>query len=250
MSDRLRILIVDDDRNISHTLADILALKGHETAQAASGPEAIEQAQARTFDLVLSDIRMPGMNGVELHRELRRIQPGLPVVLMTAYPVEELIHQGLKEGVIDAVDKPLDIQRLLDFLDRLAESRTLTVVDDDPAFCQTLGGILEQRGFRVVTITDPHTDVEQIVDEAQIILLDMRLENIGGEAVLRGIRARDPDLPVLLVTGYRQEMSGAIQRALDVGAFACLYKPLDIPELLRTLAQVRLGEMRSAIKKG
>jgi CheY-like chemotaxis protein len=235
---------------MTHTLADILALKGHETAEAASGPQAMEQARARTFDLVLSDIRMPGMNGVELHRELCRVQPGVPLVLMTAYASEELTRQGLEEGVIAAVDKPLNLQRLLDFLGRLAESRTITVVDDDPAFCQTLGDVLERRGFRVATITDPHADVEQIVDQAQIILLDMKLNRIGGEDVLRRIRARYPDLPVLLVTGYRQEMATAIQRALELGAYVCLYKPLDIPELLRTLAQVRLGELRSAIEKG
>jgi len=250
MSSRLRILIVDDDRNMTHTLADILALKGHETAEAASGPEAIEQARARTFDLVLSDIRMPGMNGVELHRELRRVQPGLPLVLMTAYAAKELIRQGLEEGVIDAVDKPLDIQRLLDFLDRLAESRTITVVDDDPAFCQTLSDMLERSGFRVATITDPYADVEQVVDEAQFILLDIKSDHIGGEDALRRIRARYPDLRGLLVTGYRQEMSTAMRSALELGAYPCLYKPLGIPELLLTLAQVRLEQLRSAIKTG
>jgi len=190
------------------------------------------------------------MNGVELHRELRRVQPGLPLVLMTAYAAKELIRQGLEEGVIDAVDKPLDIQRLLDFLDRLAESRTITVVDDDPAFCQTLSDMLERSGFRVATITDPYADVEQVVDEAQFILLDIKSDHIGGEDALRRIRARYPDLRGLLVTGYRQEMSTAMRSALELGAYPCLYKPLGIPELLLTLAQVRLEQLRSAIKTG
>jgi two-component system response regulator HydG len=244
MSEGLRILIVDDDRSMTQTLVDILTLKGHEAVEAVSGPEAIDKARARTFDLVLSDVKMPGMNGVELQRELRRVQPGLPVVLMTAYAVEELIQQGLAEGVIDAMEKPLDLQRLLDFLTRLAESRIITVVDDDPTFCQTLGDILERHGFRVVMITDPHTDVEQIVGEAQIILLDMKLDRTGGQDILQRIRAHSPDLPVLLVTGYRQEMSTAIQDALELGAYACLHKPLDVSELLRTLALVCLEELR------
>jgi two-component system response regulator HydG len=250
MSDSLRILIVDDDQSMTHTLADILTLKGHHMVEAASGPQAIEEARAMTFDLVLSDIRMPGMDGVELHRELRRIQPGLPMVLMTAYSAEELIQQGLEEGVIGAVDKPLDIQMVLDFLASLAEPRTIAVVDDDPIFCQTLGDILERLGFCVVTICDSHFGVEQLGLEAQVILLDMKLNQIGGQDIVRRLKAHYPGLPVLLVTGYRDEMSTAIQSALELGAYACLHKPLDIPELLRTLAQMRLGELRGAIKKG
>ena len=78
----------------------------------------------------------------------------------------------------------------------------------------------------------------------------MKLDHINGQDVLQEIRAHYPDLPVLLITGYRQEMSAAIQRALDLNAYACLYKPLIIPELLQTIADVRLGQLRNIIKKG
>jgi DNA-binding NtrC family response regulator len=67
--------------------------------------------------------------------------------------------------------------------------------------------------------------------------------------VLREFRVRYPALPVLLVTGYRQEMLAAIQVALDIGAYACLYKPLEIPALLQTLAQLQLKRLRGAIKR-
>lgn len=247
---RLRILIVDDDQTMTHTLADILTFNGYDVVQASSGSQAIEEAKAEAFDLVLSDIKMPHMNGVDLYRELVRLQPGLPLVLMTAYAAQDLIQQGLDEGVVDALEKPLDLPLLLDFLAWFAESRTITVMDDDPGFCQTMNDILERHGFRVLTITDPHTDIEQLVDEAQIILLDVKLNHVDGAEVFRRIRARCPDLPVLLVTGYQQEMNDAIQRALELGAYTCLYKPLDIRELLEALARVRLVALRGAIKEG
>jgi len=250
MSDKLRILIVDDDRRMTHTLADILVLAGHEVAEATSGPEAIMKAHAMMFDCVLSDVKMPGMNGLDLFRALRNIQPGLPVVLMTAYAADNIIRQGLEEGVIAALEKPLDLQLLLEFCASLAKFRTITVVDNDPAFCQTLGDILELRGFRVVKVSENYTDVERIADDAQIILLDMKLDHINGQDVMQEIRAHYPDIPVVLITGYRQEMSAAIQLALDLNAYACLYKPLIIPELLQTIAEVRLGQLRNIIKKG
>jgi len=246
----LRILIVDDDQTMTRTLADILTFYGYEVTQASSSPQAIEKVKAEIFDLVISDIKMPNMNGIDLHREIIHLQPGLPLVLMTAYAAEELIQEGLDEGVIDALEKPLDLPLLLDFLAWFAESRTITVMDDDPAFCQTLSDVLERHGFRVIIVTDPQCDIEQTINEAQIILLDMKLDRVSGEKILGDIRARCSDLPVLLVTGYRQEMANAIQNALELGAYTCLYKPLDIPELLETLARVRLGVLRGAIKEG
>jgi two-component system response regulator HydG len=250
MSHKLRILIVDDDRRMTHTLADILVLAGHEVVEATSGPDAILKANTMIFDCALSDIKMPGMNGLDLYRELRKIQPGLPVVLMTAYAADNIVRQGLEEGVITAMEKPLDIQLLLAFCASLAKSRTIAVVDNDPIFCQTLGDILELRGFRVVKVSEAFTDVERIAADTQIILLDMKLNHINGREVLEEIRAQYPDLPVLLITGYRQEMSAAIQCALDLNAYACLYKPLILPELLQTIAEVRLGQLRNIIKKG
>jgi two-component system response regulator HydG len=250
MNYKLRILIVDDDQRMASTLADILELKGYETTRAHSGAEALEKIKAAVFDCTLTDVRMPGMNGVELFQELRKQQPGVPVVLMTAYSTDELIRQGLEGGAAGVLDKPLDIHQLLGFLGALSREHIVMVVDDDPAFCKTLGAILERRGFRVTKIIDPHVDVDQMIADAQIILLDMNLNDITGYDVLKEIRLRHPTLPVLLVTGYRQEMSAAVQQALEFNAYACLYKPLVIPELLETLAKIKSARMKELLKAG
>ncbi|MBE3144635.1 MAG: response regulator [Planctomycetes bacterium] len=249
MSQKLRILIVDDDRRMTHTLADILSLSGYEPVEAWSGLEALEKVRTQTFNCVLTDVRMPDMDGVELHRQLRQAQPGLPVVLMTAYAADEIVRQGLDEGVVGVFDKPFDLNQLLNFFTSLAKNRIVVIVDDDLNFCKTLGDLLQQHGFSVAQITDPHTDVEWMASHAQVILLDMKLNKINGLEVLREFRVRYPALPILLVTGYREEMLAAIQAALDIGAYACLYKPLEIPALLQTLAQLQLKRLRGAINR-
>jgi CheY-like chemotaxis protein len=192
---------------------------------------------------------MPGMDGVEFHRQVRQSLPGLPVILMTAFTADEVIRRGLEEGAVGVLDKPLDITHLLGFFSSLARNRTIAIVDDDPAFCRTLGDILRQRGFNVTQVTDPHTDMETIASESQVILLDMKLNQINGLDVLKTIRARHPSLPVLLVTGYRQEMAEAVHAALEISAFACLYKPLEIPDLLEKLSHLQLEHLRAALKK-
>jgi two-component system, NtrC family, response regulator HydG len=248
MSPNLRILIIDDDQRMASTLADILSLSGYEVAKAASGLQALEQIRMQAFDCVLTDVRMPGMDGVEFHRQLHQIQPGLPVVLMTAYAADERIRQGLEEGVVSVFDKPLDMTMLLGFFASLSKNHTVAIVDDDPAFCKTLGDILRQRGFGVTPITNPHLDVKIMAADTQVILLDMKLNSINGLDVLKNIRAQYPSLPVLLVTGYRQEMADTIRTALEFNTYTCLYKPLEIPHLLQILSEVQLKHLRGLLK--
>jgi CheY-like chemotaxis protein len=249
MTDKFQILIVDDDRRMTRTLADIFTLSGYEVTEAESGADALKKVSTMTFDCVLSDIKMPEMDGVELHRRLREIQPGLPVVLMTAYAADELIRLGLEEGVAGVFDKPLDINYLLSFFTSLEKNRTIVIVDDDKAFCKTLNDILEFRGFKVTQITDPHVDVNSFTTNAQVVLLDLKFNGISGVDVLMDIRKNNPALPVLMVTGHRQEMAKSIEAALQINAQACLYKPLEIPRLLEMLAGLQKERLRSLLKK-
>ncbi|MFH1124033.1 MAG: response regulator [Pseudomonadota bacterium] len=111
----IKILIVDDDQRMTRTLKDILTVKGYEADVARSGNEAIEKMAETHFDCLLSDIKMHGINGVELFRATKKSRPDLPVVLMTAYAHDELVKDVLEEGILAVLTKPLDINALLSF---------------------------------------------------------------------------------------------------------------------------------------
>ncbi len=243
MNEKLRILVVDDDRRMAKTLMNIFQIEGYEAKAAHSGPEALEKVEKTHFDCVLTDIKMPEMNGVELYRAIKARQPDLPVVLMTAYSTDKLVNEGLEEGAVAALTKPLDINLLLSFFSSLGRERSIVIVDDDPKFARTLGDILRTRGFAVTQIADPRGVVERLEADGQTVLLDMKLNDIDGLEVLREIRAQHPSLPVVMVTGYRAEMGQAIEAALKIGAYTCLYKPFQIEELLQVVGEIRRQEL-------
>ncbi len=238
MKTKLRILIVDDDRNMAHTLADILAISGYEPLEANSPEEALKILNEEQVDCVLTDVRMAGMSGVELFEEIQKVKADLPVVLMTAYAPDDQIRHGLKSGAMGLLTKPLEINLLLNFLTILSNEHCIAVVDDDPVFCKTLAEILTRRGYTVKIVLDPGQVFEVITPLMQSVLLDMKLNGKDGQEVLAQIRKKFSDIPVVLITAYRQEMSAAIEKALALDAFACLYKPLDIPQLLKTLDEI------------
>ena len=113
MTERARILVVDDDQVITKTLVDILSSKGYRAASSNNGFDALEILKQDQYNLLVSDIRMPEMNGIELFRAATRIRQEMAVILMTAYATDELVREGLQEGVIVVMNKPLDINNLL-----------------------------------------------------------------------------------------------------------------------------------------
>lgn len=107
------VLIVEDDQAIRRGLADAMKFAGYHTIEAADGKAGLELALAADADLVLLDIRMPRMDGLEVLREVRRIRPALPVIFLTARGEEEDRVRGLRAGADDYVVKPFSATELI-----------------------------------------------------------------------------------------------------------------------------------------
>jgi DNA-binding NtrC family response regulator len=113
-------------------------------------------------------------------------------------------------------------------------------VDDDSAFCKSLGDILRIRRYSVFETSNPDELIDMTKDGVcGVVLLDMKLDGADGLGVLQQIREYDLQLPVILVTGYREEMTSSIEAALKLNAYACLYKPLQIEELIQVLIGIQ-----------
>ena len=239
----LHILVVDDDRRMANTLSDILKVKGYSTEVAYSGRGAIKKVESGSFDFILTDVKMPDIDGVKFYKTIKVRKPDIPVVLMTAYSTDSLVKEGLDAGVVATLTKPLDINAILSFLSMLKKENTIVIVDDDPKFTKTLAGILKKRGFIVIEVIDISNLDDNLVQNNKIVLLDMKLGSVNGLDVLKDIKKKHPGMPVILITGYRKEMSQSIKKALEIKAYTCLYKPFHIEKLLEVLGEVKKKEL-------
>jgi DNA-binding NtrC family response regulator len=105
---KTKVLIVDDQPGMTETLADILGDQGCDVARATNGRQALEHVATHSVDMVLMDIIMPGMNGVETFRALKRVSPYMPVLMMTGYQVPHLVQDAMHEGSVAVLQKPVD----------------------------------------------------------------------------------------------------------------------------------------------
>ncbi|MBN1208481.1 MAG: response regulator [Myxococcaceae bacterium] len=107
------ILVVDDEQDVREGLASLLSLEGFEVTTAQNGTVALERAKATRFDLALTDLRMPGLSGVETLMGLKRLQPDMPVIVVTGYASDEATARCMSEGAYDYITKPFDLDQLL-----------------------------------------------------------------------------------------------------------------------------------------
>jgi len=121
----LRIVIVDDEASQRELIGGFLQKQGHEVLLAGGGAEALQQVRELQVDLVLSDCRMPGMSGPELLREIRAVNPEVPLILMTAYGTVETAVQAMRDGASDYLTKPLDLEELTLRIARVTEQARL-----------------------------------------------------------------------------------------------------------------------------
>jgi DNA-binding response OmpR family regulator len=113
-----KILIVDDNKLLCDNLKDILKFKGYNIACVYDGHEAIKAVKEDDFKIVLMDIKMPGMSGIDTLKSLKKIAPGLTVIFITAFADDIFYKEGLKSGDFEVITKPIDIDK---FLGRLEE---------------------------------------------------------------------------------------------------------------------------------
>jgi two-component system response regulator HydG len=125
MTAKERILIVDDDRTQATTLARVLGLEGYQTRVAESGAEAVREVSKGDVDLVLTDLKMPGMDGMELFRRLQGDRPDLPVMIVTAHGTIETAIESVRNGVADFIQKPVYAEELIHRFGKVFRERAL-----------------------------------------------------------------------------------------------------------------------------
>jgi|CXWL01.1.fsa_nt_gi DNA-binding NtrC family response regulator len=232
-----RILVVDDQAGMRLSLKGILTKKGYAVSVAEDGATALEMVRQTQFRLILMDVKMPGLSGVETFIRVKAISPGTPVVMMTAFAAEEEIKQAIREGAYTIVHKPFEIDRMLDVIKDCLDGRTLVlIVDDQTDISSGLKILFESRGYRVGVVGSGEECISEVCNKRyEIILLDIKMPGIDGVETLRQVKQVRPDVGVIMMTGHAPEEM--LQKALEEGSFAWVHKPLEIDRIIQVIDQ-------------
>jgi len=247
LDEKKSILIIDDDENICRTLSLILNKKGYHVETVNKGSKALEKIRERFFNITLIDIKLPDIEGIELISPLKKIQPGMELIMITGQGSMETAIGALNEGASSYITKPLNMEELLakikeifekqdsilrNFIKpEIIEKQKILIIDDDKNICRTLSLILNKKGFEVETVETGYEALEKALARFfNVVILDLILPDINGLELIKPLKNIHPDTGVMIVTDYGS-MESAIH-ALNLGAFSYITKPLDLDEVL------------------
>lgn len=117
-----KVLIVDDERDIVFLMRHLLNEKGYEVSEAPNGLAALRLFQTQFFDLIITDVRMPCMDGMAFLREVKKLDPSTPVIVLTAYASLEAAVEAMESGAALYLTKPFNTDELLGVIERVLES--------------------------------------------------------------------------------------------------------------------------------
>jgi two-component system response regulator HydG len=182
------------------------------------------------------DIKMPGMGGVEALKQIKQIHPKAAMIMVTAYSLEDLVKETLREGAFSFLRKPVDIDKLIEQINLVKENEKgmlILVTDDDPNTRETFKDILETKGYKVSTAATGEEAIKQNQEmPSDILFMDMKLPALNGVETFLAIKAINPRAIVVIITGYYEEMKDLVDKALEKGAYTFLKKPLDMDKVL------------------
>lgn len=228
-----RVLIVDDDTDHAESLADVIEMRGHEVQMARTGEEGIACFRDNgPFDFVLMDVKLPGMNGVDTFLELKKINPGCKVMMMTGYSVEQLVAQAIEGGALGVLHKPFPATQILELLGKVKPPSRVLVADDDPDFVDSIVGILEKVGYEVrVARTGAEALDKMLEEQIDCLLLDLRMPVMSGAELYARLMEAGRTVPTILVSEGREPAEDVRLRK----TCGMLFKPFDPNALLAAI---------------
>ena len=230
------ILVVDDDIDTCRNLSDILTDLGYRVDVANDGLSALALVRRNAYDLALLDYKMPGMDGLTLYREIKRLRSETVAIVVTAYAGGTTAEEALQAGAWHVLSKPVDFPKLLGLVNEAVGQPLVLVVDDDHDLCANLWDLFRERGFRVSVAHDETEAAERLKDSTfTAVLIDIKLPKGDGIHVFQLVRQANPKARTVVITGHPSETDEQVQKLLKEGADAVCYKPFDVPQLLATL---------------
>ncbi len=251
MSEKVKVLVVDDNEEFCQNVKDILELKDYGVATAYDGFKALELVKQNGFDLVIMDVKMPVMDGVETFKKIKEMVPETPVMMVTAYAVEDLIREALQEGAFGSLRKPLDFDRLFELMEQaVPDGALILVVDDDKDLCSNMNDVLSDKGYRVSVAYDGDMAIQKARENNfDIVLIDMKLPPVNGLETYLSIRDIRPNAVAIIITGYPKDLGDLVEQAKQRSAYTCLEKPINMEELVSLLAKIEEEKSKGILKE-
>ncbi len=245
---RAKILVVDDDPNLLNLLVDTLSTIGYVVTGAEDGAIALDKLRENEFDLMITDIKMPRLDGISLLRRVRRYYPKLPVLFITGMTTPEIIGRATADGFLA---KPFRISHMEQLIENTLSGKQekvdrpisrVMVVDDDDIFRQALTDMLQANDYVPISVESGEHALKELGNgTVDAVIVDIKMPDMDGIDLMKQIKRLYPDLPVVLVTAHFSLDDADDYDGSSISPDGFLQKPFRAENIIRMLDSLADG---------
>lgn len=239
--ENIKALVVDDEKVVRDFLVQLLVLRGVEAKAVEDGIKAINIMKQEKFDLVFLDVVMPGIDGLDTLRELKKIDADASYVMITGYPVNNILRKAEQEGALTSLKKPFEISYIVAIINNFHRKKpektiNILVVDDDKIVRDFFRMLFKYRKYNAVIVETGKQAMEEIDSkEYDVAFIDIILADVDGAKLAEEIKKIKPNLNVVVMSGHPDRL----QAIEDSQTFAALSKPFQIERIFNEIDKVR-----------
>lgn len=251
MADKINILVVDDDPYLLDLLIETLTTIGYDAHGVTDAAGALEYLKTNSVRLVITDVKMPGMNGIELARAIKEEYADLPVIFITGVFSSSILQKVEADGFLA---KPFRISQIEEMIETIINTPRpgeappadrILVVDDDDSFRVMLIETLKVSGYTAIGAESGKEAID-LLNEGNIaaVITDVKMPGMSGISLARQVRNNWPQVPVILVTAYMHLDDEPVSPALVSDGI--LMKPFKIESITDLLESIKSGKSSPA----
>ena len=248
------ISVVDDDESTRRSTALLIESFGFQAAGFESAESLLKSSQLHDTSCLIIDVRMPGMNGLQLQSHLAAAGYKIPIIFVTAYDDRELRRRAMQAGAIAFVAKPFTDELLLQAIrsalpvQSKAKGNLISLVDDDESIRRTTTLLIQSFGFQAAAFESAESFLKSgQLHETSCLLIDIQMPGMNGLQLQSHLATAGYKIPIIFITAYDKEESR--QQALQAGAVAFLGKPFSDDLLLQALRAALRQDEGTAMTK-
>lgn len=253
---KFKILILDDDESILYFLSSYLNAKNYSVITTTSSKEALEKLKYEEIDLVIFDLMLGSVNGLDIYRESEKIKSKLPVIFMTGL---DNFDKHINSMITNYIKKPIDLLELINKIDlmlskddkentidykseqlgnalkeaekRVSLNKKILIIDDDESLVNFIKSYIEEEYLVEVAYDGDNGIIKAIEFKPDYVLLDIMLPKVDGYRVLKTLKSNIDNFNAKIIVMSAKKRDESVVRAFEIGADDFISKPIDMEEL-------------------
>jgi len=246
------ISVVDDDESTRKSTTLLIKSLGFQAAGFESADSLLKSSQLQETSCLIIDVRMPGMNGLQLQSHLAAAGYKIPIIFITAYDDKESRRRAMQAGAVAFLAKPFTADLLLQTVHSAlpvhsgARRKLISLVDDDQSIRRTTTLLIQSFGYQAAAFESAESLLKSgQLQETSCLIVDVQMPGMNGLQLQRQLAASGYNIPIIFITAYDNKESR--QQAMQAGAVAFLSKPFNDELLLETI-RATLRDRESSAK--